>query len=325
MYASVSRGRTLFLMIAAAALAVLVAPGVGQSQGTSVSATPPVALVVGGFTDIGATLREAVLDNWLHATIKISDQSLLQVGWTVQVDSEQMEITGLTEGNPDTMTVIRGVNGTAVASHSEGRPIGGPIGHAEIRANNITESDGLGAYQFKVTWNASLATLVKYDITPGISFLESGGRQVFGCIGPTVTDGSFLFGCSTWDPQYPGGGGRPGPTGSHLLATLTFAHKETIGTSTLTLDSGQTYLLDPPGNVIPALLINSSIIVPTCGDFNHDGGVWATDVILMRAHFGTQSGEPNWDPIYDLDQNGSVYVSDVIALRAEFGLECTIV
>jgi hypothetical protein len=109
------------------------------------------------------------------------------------------------------------------------------------------------------------------------------------------------------------------------LATLTFAHKETIGNSPLTLVSGPTYLLDPPGNVIPASLTNGHIIVPTCADFNHDGVVYVLDVVMMREHYGTVPGHPNWDPIYDLDQDGGVFVSDIVALRDEFGLMCTII
>jgi hypothetical protein len=59
--------------------------------------------------------------------IRVSDQALLQIGWTIKVDNEYMKITATTEaGSQDTITVDRAVN-SIMASHSSGAPIfGGP-------------------------------------------------------------------------------------------------------------------------------------------------------------------------------------------------------
>ena len=63
----------------------------------------------------GATCAEAV--DTSETEIDISDYTLLAVGQTLLVDSEQMHVTALTNAATDTMTVLRGVNGTTAASH----------------------------------------------------------------------------------------------------------------------------------------------------------------------------------------------------------------
>lgn len=68
--------------------------------------------------DTGATLGEA-LDN-SETAIDVSDSALVGNSLSILVDTEQMYITGVS-GN--TLTVVRGVNGTTKATHLTGAAI----------------------------------------------------------------------------------------------------------------------------------------------------------------------------------------------------------
>ena len=73
--------------------------------------------------DSGATTAGlAIIDDEV-TSIPISDKDLLAVGLTVRVDFELMEITGLNEGSPDTMDVIRGRSPSSASSHFFGAVI----------------------------------------------------------------------------------------------------------------------------------------------------------------------------------------------------------
>ena len=61
-------------------------------------------------------------------------------------------------------------------------------------------------------------------------------------------------------------------------------------------------------------------------DFNDDGLISISDVLLMKASFGAKSPD---DPIYDarrdLNPDGKISISDVLTMRAFFDQECTVV
>ena len=71
-------------------------------------------------------------------------------------------------------------------------------------------------------------------------------------------------------------------------------------------------------------LIQSSVIeieLPATGpfDYNQDEKVDFEDFFLFADHFGTRTGDPNWDPAYDADQNGSVNFEDFFKFADAFG------
>lgn len=71
--------------------------------------------------DSGASLVSQVGTS--QTSMAISDQSKLVVGDTIAVETEQMTVTALQGGAPDTMTVTRASNGTQAKSHSSGTHI----------------------------------------------------------------------------------------------------------------------------------------------------------------------------------------------------------
>jgi hypothetical protein len=72
--------------------------------------------------DSGAVLADGINDHQTSG-IAISDQSALVVGDTISIEAEQMTVSALYEGSPDTMTAVRGVNRTKGMSHNPGARI----------------------------------------------------------------------------------------------------------------------------------------------------------------------------------------------------------
>jgi hypothetical protein len=141
--AKVAAGGVLLLLVLA-----LVSPSSGYAAGSG-SWGPPgvVAAVLGSYYDTGATIKEAVPADAGFQTIQISDQRRLHVDMLVEVDSEQMWITALTETNPtnpfdtttpDTMTVDRAQNGTTLASHSLNAKVNAKVARVNIMVNDLT-------------------------------------------------------------------------------------------------------------------------------------------------------------------------------------------
>jgi len=71
------------------------------------------------YDDTGATLGAAITST-SATTFTASSGTLLQVGWGLLVDTEQMFVSGIS-GN--TITVLRGNNGTTAATHSNAATI----------------------------------------------------------------------------------------------------------------------------------------------------------------------------------------------------------
>lgn len=56
------------------------------------------------------------------------------------------------------------------------------------------------------------------------------------------------------------------------------------------------------------------------GDINCDNLINAADFIALKLAFGTQPGDPGWNPDADLDINDTVGASDFLILRGGYGL-----
>jgi hypothetical protein len=58
------------------------------------------------------------------------------------------------------------------------------------------------------------------------------------------------------------------------------------------------------------------------GDFNGDCIVDFRDFIALIRHFGAREGEPDYDPVYDLDNNGIIGFSDFLIFTRQYGKTC---
>lgn len=58
-----------------------------------------------------------------ETVVDVSSLGDISPGMTILVDSEQMYVLGTTDSTTDSITVVRGVNGTTAATHLTGRPM----------------------------------------------------------------------------------------------------------------------------------------------------------------------------------------------------------
>ena len=58
-------------------------------------------------------------------------------------------------------------------------------------------------------------------------------------------------------------------------------------------------------------------------DINSTGDVNITDVLALKPHFGTSTGQPNYNVRVDLLPDGSINITDVLALKAPFSQTCS--
>ncbi len=55
------------------------------------------------------------------------------------------------------------------------------------------------------------------------------------------------------------------------------------------------------------------------GDINYDGVVNILDILIIAVAFGTEPGDPKWDPRADLDKNNIINILDVLKVAVHFG------
>jgi hypothetical protein len=116
--------------------------------------------------DAGASLLNQL--NATQTTAIVSDETPFAVGDTISIDIEQMTVTGVHSGSPDTINITRGVNGTTASSHSIGREI--------FKATYDGNRDGKKGYTGPMD--------VNHD-----SYLDSGDMLVLGSTAATLLHG----------------------------------------------------------------------------------------------------------------------------------------
>jgi len=55
------------------------------------------------------------------------------------------------------------------------------------------------------------------------------------------------------------------------------------------------------------------------GDLNYDGKISITDIVIAALAFGSQPGDPHWNPNADLDGNLKVTITDIVVIALNFG------
>jgi general secretion pathway protein D len=138
---------------------------------------------------------------------------------------------------------------------SEGPKAGGESFSVNVVVDDVTN---LGAFEFQLTYDPSVVELQDFKEGP---FLGSSGRRVE-CLPPRSEEGSLDFTCVTL------GATPDGPTGSGVLATLTF---QPVGAGTSSLHLKQVVLADPPANRLPAQAEDASV---TVGQTQEGGFRW---------------------------------------------------
>lgn len=163
----------------------------------------------------------------------------------------------------------------------------GQIATVELQVEGITDPDGLASYEFAVTFDPAQLDFVSFTNS---AFLGSTGRSVL-CLpvlfdrdGDTNPDPGYVrAGCITQATESPPQGG---PTGSGMLATITF---ETLCPGTSPLEFDRASLGDPLANTFDLGIIEAAITVTgtpceppvPAGDANCDGDATAVDAALI--------------------------------------------
>lgn len=100
------------------------------------------------------------------------------------------------------------------------------------------------------------------------------------------------------------------------VASLTFL-VQSRGTSML--DLYYTNLIDSLGQPIPHEAFGGYFNNYSPYDLNKDGHVDIRDVVIVAIAFGTEEGDPGWDPRADVNGDGLVDIFDLVTLAIHFG------
>jgi hypothetical protein len=193
--------------------------------------------------------------------------------------------------------------------------MGGPAVPVDVRLYNFNNQAGLGSFSFTITFDPAVASVL--SVAQG-AFLGSTERAV-SCAAPVIASGSVTYGCSTT------GTTPDGPTGSGVLATVTFQPGAGFGATNLVFSASQLEGIFGATSIGHTAL-TGGMLIGKCGDFNGDTTVTVSDFLLMIGQYGSSAGPPptaDWDPRYDLNDDGQVGAADIVVAAQQFGQSCS--
>ena len=294
--------KSLVIMASLAALSLMSGPSTTFATVTTIDPSPSSTyLVPGSWYDSGATLSEDVQGAFYHTSILINNKIYLRVGWMIKIDYEYMLIDELIEGGPgqpDTMVVQRHQNDSVTAFHPSGRKIKAHTATVSIKANQVTDSWGLGHFNVTVTLPPELQYI---RLTPDATWLQSTGRSAW-CDGPFHTEGSSIWqvSCSTTgnggDSRYP-----LGPKGSGVIAKLVVLPEQDPGVYVASLSGSQ--LVNTTAEVIPVTTSAVYIGVIECPDADLNGRVDVGDSLMVALNSGDRGVDTGASLVSQADQS----------------------
>lgn len=205
-----------------------------------------------------------------------------------------------------------------------------------VWARNVHDTVGLGGFEVKINYMSWL--LAVNSIVEDRTWLGETGR-------------TLTCGASTVTPNLDTGGGHAnancntigapppfGPEGDGRLATITVKAGAVPAIITLELDD-RTRLIDTgqvvggtviSPQVIPTTKRSLQIVIAKCADVapldDIDGFVTLSDIFAIAGRFGMvfdpDEPDPNWNPMYDLNDDSAITLVDIFTAAAQFGLEC---
>ncbi len=202
--------------------------------------------------------------------------------------------------------------------------VGGHTMPVNVKVDNITNSSGLAAFSFKISYNPNLVSIPDanndYVADAGTvsigPFLGSSGKQVRcsdGYIDIDLNDSTkryLRFTCGTLGPT------PAAPTGSGVLATVNFQTGNTIGSVPLGLVSAQLADNTANANLIANTTADTNGLVAKCADFNGDHRVTSSDILAVVRNYHTAN------LTYDLDADGVVSSADILIAVREYMKTC---
>ncbi|MDW7679816.1 MAG: FlgD immunoglobulin-like domain containing protein, partial [bacterium] len=171
--------------------------------------------------------------------------------------------------------------------------IGNPAS-VDVVLEGITD---LGSFEFEIAFDGAVVNITQVsDVTQG-AFLGSTGRSVIP-VGPNIDNntGSVVYGAASV-------GAQAGANGNGVLATIVWTPLAE-GKSPIVLKNVK--IADTKGAQIAVLDEDGELNVTHrfWADVDGDQDVDIIDIQLVAAHWNTKQGDPNFDPIYDVDNQG---------------------
>ena len=176
----------------------------------------------------------------------------------------------------------------------------------------VKEVMDLGAFSLGLSFSPHIVEALGVELG---EFLGSTGRRVVE-VGPMIDNdsGTVTYGAVSFGEQ-------EGPNGSGLLATITF-RALAPGESALRMQN--TRLTDTHARLIGHRTGDGRVVVGQCifGDFDCDCDVDMADIMQVALRWGSQEGDPEYDPKYDVDHDGDIDIVDVALVAAAWGNTC---
>jgi len=186
---------------------------------------------------------------------------------------------------------------------------GPPPNITETFEVNVTVSEVVDLYSWQAGMTFNPDVLEALSFSEGL-FLRQGGTTIF--VNGTIdnTAGVITYhACSLT-------GNVLGVTGNGTLGIIVFKVKD-YGNSTLHLID--VTLLDSESAETPRNLVDGNVKVKMPGDVNGDGVVNSYDLFLLGKAYGSELGDPNWNPNCDFNNDDKIDDSDLSDLKKNYG------
>jgi hypothetical protein len=163
---------------------------------------------------------------------------------------------------------------------------------------NISSVQNLYCWQVTLQFNSTLITFLDAWLPPDNVFAYA--IPLFP--EPMIEEDHVMLGATLLD-------NTPSFSGVGILCKVKF-RAEAVGTSLLLLKADDTFLLNPQLDMISSEMEEGFVKI-LLGDFNHDGIVDFSDLIVIAAAFGSYLGQETWNPIFDLNHDSKINIRDI--------------
>ncbi len=191
-------------------------------------------------------------------------------------------------------------------------------GQAFTTTLEVGSVTNLGGFEVNIQFDKNLLQVESMTIG---SFLGSTGRTIIDIANSFNNDlGTLVFAATTL------GSTPAGPNGNGVLLTIQWTATSNLTALTTTEIVIQSPILTQPnGTPIPANLINGTVIISPCYeyDLNCDCSVDIIDITLIAFRYGSSQGSSLYNPAYDINSDGVIDIIDVTMVAFEYGWSCS--
>jgi hypothetical protein len=189
-----------------------------------------------------------------------------------------------------------------------------------ILIENMPEDPGVAGVEFKLTWNSSILNGVNMEEVL-FSSVPPGEEDNIWQVRHEFSAGQVWYAYTYKDMARAIAGGYAPKSGNGTLAIITF---NSIAPGETDLHFTVTKVADLQVELIPTNSIDGAVCVCVSalqGDINGDGIVDIYDAILLGGAFGSEPGDPRWNPDADLNSDSIIDIYDAIIQAIHFGEE----